>query len=256
MNTDPFERMPVFRTDEETKDRLAVFQERSGNSYFRPSRLTYLSLIFLLLIYPAASGLFTGDSALMLESLNQGTLLALLISTIVVQWCVFLLMYVAAYREQTGLTGLGFKRMRSLDFAWAAAFLLASNAILAGLAWWLGQIGLPMPGEIAFLIPTDPAGKVVWVAVSATAGFCEETAFRGYLMTRLRLVGRFTNWVIPTFISAIAFGACHAYQGLPGFIVISVYALMFSLLYIRTGTLWPCIIAHFFQDLSALFIPQ
>ncbi|MFQ6009184.1 MAG: CPBP family intramembrane glutamic endopeptidase, partial [Candidatus Zixiibacteriota bacterium] len=238
------------------KDRLTLFQEKWGNSPFRQTRLTYLSLIFLLLIYPATSGLFTVDSSTMFESLNQGVLLAMLISTIVVQWGVFLLIYVTAYREQTGLTGLGFKRIRRIDFAWAAAFLLASNVLLAGLAWLLGQIGLPMPGEISFLIPTDLTGKVVWIAVSATAGICEETAFRGYLMTRLRLVGKFSNWIVPTAISAVAFGACHSYQGLPGFIVITVYGVLFSLLYIRTGTIWPGIIAHFFQDFSALFIPQ
>jgi len=180
----------------------------------------------------------------------------MLVTTIVMQWCVFLLIYVTTYREQTGLAGLGFKYLRLVDFAWGVAFLLASNAVLAGLTWFLGQISLPMPGEISFLIPTDPTGKVVWVAVSATAGICEETAFRGYLMTRLRLMGRFSNWIIPSVVSAVAFGACHAYQGLPGFIVISVYGAMFSLLYIRTGTIWPGIIAHFFQDFTALFIPR
>lgn len=202
------------------------------------------------------SVLFTGDPTSMLEDLNQGMLLAMLVSTIIMQWCVFLLIYVSAYREQTGLTGLGFRRIRSVDFAWAMAFLLASNAVLIGLSWFLGRVGLPMPGEISFLIPTDSSGKVVWVAVSITAGICEETAFRGYLMTRLRLVGRFPNWVVPVVVSAVAFGACHAYQGLPGFIVISVYGAMFSLLYVRTGTIWPAIIAHFFQDFTALFIPR
>ncbi|HWR82135.1 MAG TPA: CPBP family intramembrane glutamic endopeptidase, partial [Candidatus Deferrimicrobium sp.] len=88
------------------------------------------------------------------------------------------------------------------------------------------------------------------------AGVCEETAFRGYLMTRLRLLGRFRSWAIPTVISAVAFGICHAYQGLPGFIVITAYGVMLSILYIRTGSLWPPIIAHFFQDFAALFVPQ
>jgi hypothetical protein len=233
-----------------------AFRLRSGNLDFRCSRLTYFTLIFLILIYPAVSGLFNGDTSVMLKSLNQGVLLAMLVSTIVMQWSIFLLIYLTTYREQTGLAGLGFKRIRKVDWAWALAFLLASNAILAGLAWFLGQIGLPMSGDIAFLIPTDPTGRVVWVFVSITAGICEETAFRGYLMTRLRLLGRFTNWVVPTVVSAVVFGSCHAYQGWPGFIVITVYGVLFSLLYIRTGTIWPVIIAHFFQDFSALFIPQ
>jgi membrane protease YdiL (CAAX protease family) len=113
-----------------------------------------------------------------------------------------------------------------------------------------------MSGEIQFLIPEDATGRVVWVLVSFTAGFCEEVGFRGYLMTRLRLVGRFQSWLVPTIVSALIFGACHAYQGWPGFIILSVYGAMFSLLYIRTGSLWPCVIAHSLQDLGALFFPQ
>ena len=131
-----------------------------------------------------------------------------------------------------------------------------ANLILTGCAWLLAQIGLPMPGEIMMLIPTDPFGMVVWVVVSFTAGFCEEAMFRGYLMTRLKLVFGIDGWVIPTIVSAVVFGACHAYQGWPGFIILTIYGVMFSLLYIRTRSLWPLVIAHFFQDVSALFFPQ
>jgi membrane protease YdiL (CAAX protease family) len=92
--------------------------------------------------------------------------------------------------------------------------------------------------------------------VSLSAGICEETAFRGYLMSRIRFVGELKSWVLPVVLSSLAFGACHAYQGIPGLIVITVYGSMFAWLYLRTGSLWPCIIAHFFQDFSALFIPQ
>jgi hypothetical protein len=75
-------------------------------------------------------------------------------------------------------------------------------------------------------------------------------------MSRLRLVFKMKSWVWPVIISAVVFGACHAYQGLSGFIVLTVYGAMFALLYIRTKSLWPCILAHCAQDLLALFIPQ
>ena len=106
------------------------------------------------------------------------------------------------------------------------------------------------------LIPEDWLGRVLWVMVSFTAGFCEETAFRGYLMTRLRVLGKLLNWVIPVIVSSVVFGACHAYQGLPGFILLTVYGVMFAFLYIRTESIWPCVIAHSLQDLGALFYPQ
>jgi membrane protease YdiL (CAAX protease family) len=196
------------------------------------------------------------DPTSLLQNMTPGFLIFLLITTILFQWAIFLLNYGAVYTERTGLIGVGLKRIRALDFAWAAAFLAAANLLLAGLAWLLAQIGLPMSGEIQFLIPEDATGRVVWVLVSFTAGFCEEVGFRGYLMTRLRLVGRFQSWLVPTIVSALIFGACHAYQGWPGFIILSVYGAMFSLLYIRTGSLWPCVIAHSLQDLGALFFPQ
>ena len=216
-----------------------------------------MSLGILLVLYPGISLIGVGeDPSQLLKSLNQEVLIFLLVATILFQWIIFLFNYLATYFENTGLAGIGLSRLRPVDFAWGGAFFLAAWLVLIGLAWLMAQMGLPIPGEVGLLIPTDPFGKVVWVAVSFTAGFCEEVAFRGYLMTRLRLLGRFRSWVVPTVISAVAFGVCHTYQGIPGFILITVYGVLFSLLYIRTGRLWPCIIAHFLQDFGNLFVPR
>jgi membrane protease YdiL (CAAX protease family) len=238
---------------------MAAFKEETGNQQFTCTFLTWANLAILLIGYPLLSLLGGGtDSTSLLKLIgsNQTLLMVALISTIILQWFIFGVNYGALYHEGTRLAGIGLRKIKGIHFAWAAAFLLASNAILAGLAWFLAQIGLPMPGEIGLLIPTEPSGKVVWVVVSFTAGFCEEVAFRGYLMTRLRILLKCKTWLVPTVVSALTFGICHAYQGWPGLIVISTYGILFSLLYIRTGSLWPCIIAHFFQDFSALFIPQ
>jgi len=236
---------------------LTLFKLQTGNADFQLSRWTFVSLAILLLFYPVISLLgIEEDPGAILRSLNQGALIFLLVATILFQWTIFLFNYVTLYFEKTGLAGVGLGRIRLLDFAWAGAFFLAAWTSLTGLAWLLAQVGLPMPGEISLLIPTTPFGKVIWVLVSFTAGFCEEVAYRGYLMTRLRLLGKFKSWVVPTIVSAVMFGVGHAYQGVPGLIVITAYGVLFSLLYIRTGRLWPCIIAHFFQDFGALFMPQ
>lgn len=248
---------PLPVSDNPQVPRFEQFRLDSGNANFKVHFFTFFSLAFLILGYPGMSLIGIGEDPLkLLKDLDQAVLLMLLLVTIVFQWGVFLLIFGSTWAEKTGLTGLGFTKFRPMHVAWAVTFLLVSNLILSGLAWFLGQIGHPMPGEIGLLIPQDPFGKVVWVAVSATAGFCEESMFRGYLMTRLRLVGKLQGWVVATIVSAIAFGACHAYQGLPGFIVITVYGAMFSLLYIRTGSIWPGIIAHFLQDTGALFYPR
>lgn len=243
--------------DPTPRTKFEVFQGESGNAQFRAHFFTWFSLAFLILGYPGLSIFGAGeDPTKLLKSLDQPMLLVLLLGTIVIQWAIFLVVFGATYVEKTGLAGLGFDKLRPIYFAWGGAFLLAAYALLSGLAWVLGKIGLPMPGEIGLLIPQDPAGKVVWVFVSLTAGICEETMFRGYLMTRLRLVGKLRGWTFATIVSAVSFGICHAYQGLPGFIVITVYGVLFSLLYIRTGSIWPGIIAHFLQDTGALFYPR
>lgn len=233
------------------------FRIESGNELFRRSLATWFSLGLLLVFYPVISLVGIGDDPReLLRNLNSGMLMVLLVTTVVFQWMIFLVNYVALFREQTGLKGIGIGKLRLIHLAWAVAFLLAANLLLSGVAWVLGQLGHPMPGEVGLLVPKTAEGKVLWVVVAVTAGFCEEVAFRGYVMTRLRLIGKFNSWVIPTVVSAVAFGICHAYQGIPGFVVITIYGVLFSLLYIRTGSLWPCIIAHFFQDFSALFFPQ
>ncbi|HOD65718.1 MAG TPA: type II CAAX endopeptidase family protein [candidate division Zixibacteria bacterium] len=255
MEETPYERIPVYDPNPEP-DHVRRFRAASGNAQFRRTWLTAVALLALVVIYPAVSIAFAEDPSIALKGLNDTMRILMLLVTIVIQWGLFVVLVLAAESEKTGLAGLGFRRFRPVDLAWAVAFLLAANLLLSGLAWVLGQIGLPMSGDIRFLIPTDLVGRIVWVVVAITAGVVEETAFRGYLMTRLRLLGRTRGWLMPTVVSALVFGSLHAYQGAPGVIVIAVYGALFSLLYIRTGTLWPAVIAHFFQDLSALFFPQ
>ncbi len=256
MSAEQFERVEVYKPEPEETEETKLFKFETQNESFRKSALTWITLAFLVILYPIASIFPAEDPAKMLDGLNDTTRLVLFISTMIIQWCLFLLIFGAVTREKTDLAGIGFRKIRPVDFAWAAAFLAASNLILTGVALLLAEVGLPMPGEISLLFPQDTSGRIVWVFLSFTAGFCEEAAFRGYLMTRLRLIGNFQSWVMPTIISAVVFGACHAYQGLPGFILISIYGAMFSWLYIRTGSIWPPVIAHFFQDFGALFFPQ
>ena len=256
MQTEPFDRVVAYTPEAENSGSIWKFKIDWRNENFRRSVMTWLTLISLVILYPAVSIFGTEDPTSILENLDNELRMILFLSTIVIQWMIFAVIYATTYLEATGLAGLGFKKLRWLDFAWAAAFFGAAMLILSGLAEVLAFFGMPMLGEIKFLIPQDKAGRIVWVFLSLTAAICEETAFRGYLMTRLRLLGGFGSWVIPTIVSALVFGACHAYQGIPGFIVISVYGAMFSLLFIYTRSIWPCIIAHFFQDLIALFIPQ
>lgn len=222
---------------------------------FRKSKLSYFTLFILLVLWPAMSVVFTGDPTEALKTLAISPIFLIYIPTIVIQWILFGLIYVTLYREQTGLAGVGFTRIRFIHLFWAVAFLLVSNLVLTLLALLLEMINITIPGEIELILPTNGTERIFWILLSITAGVCEETAFRGYLITRLRIFGKTKSWLIPSIIASIAFGTGHAYQGLGGFILISIYGGMFALLYWRTKSLWPVVIAHTFQDFSALFYP-
>jgi len=209
-------------------------------------------LVFIFFAYPGQALIaLIQDPSEIMNYLTPSGLSFILIATIVFQWMVYGLNYLIIYFEGTGLAGIGLGRIRKIDFAWAVSFWLASLVILSGLEVFMAKIGLPVDGELGYLIPKDLTGKIVWVFVSMTAGFCEEVAFRGYIMTRLRLLGKFNSWIIPVIVSAVFFGAGHIYQGFSNVIVLTIYGAMFSLLYIRTRSLWPCVIAHFLNNVFA-----
>jgi membrane protease YdiL (CAAX protease family) len=89
----------------------------------------------------------------------------------------------------------------------------------------------------------------MWIALSITAGVCEEAIYRGYLQCQFNALTR----SVPTgiFLSAAAFGAAHAYQGLQRASVIAASALLFGLLAQKRGTVRPGMIAHSLQDAVA-----
>lgn len=222
---------------------------------FRKSRLSYFTLFLLLILWPVSSTVFVGNQAESLKLLSVSLIYLVYLPTMVTQWLVFILIYLTTRRERTGLAGIGFRKFRLIDFFWAIAFLLFSNLALSLLALLLKTINLEIPGEVGLILPKTATERILWVCLSITAGVCEESAFRGYLITRIKIFGGTKNWIVAVIIASFAFGSGHAYQGLGGFILISIYGAMFALLFLRTKTLWPCIIAHFFQDFSALFYP-
>lgn len=236
---------------------MGQFKIETGNQAFRLSTWTWINLVGILLIYPAMS--MMGDPTAMLKTLaeNKVMLYAVLIGTVGIQWGIFGINYIGLYREKTFLKGVGLGRLKGLDVAQGFAAALVFILTMAGVSWLMAQAGYPMPGEVANLVPREWYGKILWVVVSLTAGFCEEVMFRGYVLTRLRLVFKTKSWVLPVVFSCLSFGLCHAYQGVAGMVGVTIYGLLFALLYVWKKNLWPCVIAHFLNNaIMGLFVPQ
>ena len=191
-----FDQSPV---DPEGKEAGIVENESkvsASGQPFRRSKVSYLTLLFLLIFWPLMSVAFVGDPSQMLRMLSVSPIFMVYLPTMVIQWLVFLLVWLAVYREKTGLVGIGFKRIRLIDFAWAGAFLISSNLVLTLLSVLLATINLEVPSEIELILPKTIEERIIWVFLSLTAGICEEAAFRGYLLTRIRIFGKSKNWIL------------------------------------------------------------
>jgi membrane protease YdiL (CAAX protease family) len=112
--------------------------------------------------------------------------------------------------------------------------------------------------SLSFLAPEGPAQIAMWVLLSATAGFCEETIFRGYLQKQF--IAWSNNPAIGILLSAVIFGACHIYQGPKAVVVITVYGLLFGILAQWRKSMRPGMMTHALHDtvsgLAAKLLPR
>lgn len=116
------------------------------------------------------------------------------------------------------------------------------------LAWdrWLGA------GHAASMrtwLPHHPAEIALWVALSTTAGFCEELVFRGYLLRQFHALTRHAGLAV--LAQAALFGVSHGYQGVQACLTITVYGLLMGALALGRRSLRPGMVAHAWTDIAA-----
>jgi membrane protease YdiL (CAAX protease family) len=137
-----------------------------------------------------------------------------------------------------------------LDVAVAFGFWILAAGVLAGLSF---ALGLAAPAQVEQakkhlgpLLPKTGLELGLWIALSATAGFCEEVMFRGYLQKQFRAVTR--SSAVAIVLQGIVFGIAHAYQGGRRIILIGVYGALFGILAAWRKSLRPGMIGHMMQD--------
>jgi len=100
--------------------------------------------------------------------------------------------------------------------------------------------------QLGFLVPRGTREVILWVALSITAGFCEEVVFRGYLQ---RQFGALTgSSLVGILASALVFGMAHGYEGGRRMLLIGIFGVMFGLLAHFRRSLRPGMMAHAFHD--------
>jgi membrane protease YdiL (CAAX protease family) len=133
------------------------------------------------------------------------------------------------------------------DFLIAAGFWIVSIIGLAVLAMAL-HIDRSIQ-NVRFLTPHDTVQLIFFMLLAATAGFCEEIVFRGYLQRQFIVMSG--NVPLGILLSAAVFGGAHMYQGAKKTIVLGVYGAMFGTLAYFRRSLRPGMMAHAWQDALA-----
>jgi uncharacterized protein len=136
------------------------------------------------------------------------------------------------------------------DLFYASAFWVC--------AWFIPGIGAQlmhldeagrtdsMRKQLGFLTPGTRFELAIWLCLNATAGFCEEIIFRGYLQRQLAAFCKST--LLGALLSAAVFGASHRYEGVARMLLIGIYGLIFGLLARWRKSLRPGMMTHAWHD--------
>jgi len=129
------------------------------------------------------------------------------------------------------------------DIGTALLFWIVVLVVLAITRFLIHYSGI---GAARFLVPRSSPEMAMFVAVSTTAGFCEEFVFRGYLQRQILALTQKT-WAAISF-QALIFGIGHAYQGWRGVVAITIYGGLFGVLANQRKSLRPGMMQHAAQD--------
>jgi hypothetical protein len=219
--------------------------------------LWHTGLLVALFVAIAVSGaLFQRQAHAQPDTLPEHPqVLPLYLSLIVMEWGLFL------YVWKGGLRRSGTTLRELIGGRWRSAADVAVDAGLAvGLwtAWTIVEKGIdrwfmpPHALSIQTYLPRRGSEILLWVAVSISAGICEELVFRGYFQRQFEAFTS-SRW-IGLLLQAALFGIAHGYQGLEACFKIALYGALFGLLAIWRGSLRPGMIAHSGTDiLSGIF---
>jgi len=167
------------------------------------------------------------------------------------EWALF-------FYVRKGVRETGFSVRELVGGRWTNARSVAVDFSLALTIWalwmfiqliWDHVSGPGHAASIQVLLPQGAAEKALWIAVSASAGICEELAFRGYFQRQFAALAH-SRW-IALFAQAALFGISHGYQGFEACARIVVFGLLFGALALWRSSLRPGMVAHAWGDIAS-----
>jgi membrane protease YdiL (CAAX protease family) len=209
-------------------------------------------LIFLLIGYPLLSILFniidSGDPAEIESKIYQ-----IYIPTLGIQLLILGMVWLAIRKSGGDFSemGLGRKDITFSNFLAGIIFFVGAFALMIIIKSSVARSGYLPEKDFAYVLPVTFGEKSFWVLLSLSAALFEEICFRGFIISKLKNMSG-SYWV-GALAGALAFSMGHLYQGITGVFLTFVYGMLFAGLFIARKSVFPCIVAHFLQDIIILF---
>jgi uncharacterized protein len=167
-------------------------------------------------------------------------------SSIISLWVLALLTAVVVRLSHLAPAELGFVRVAPLPLlAWSGALTAAGVAVLFAFRFAGFREG-PMVRE---LMPQGTTDRMLFIALSITAGVTEEFIFRGFVL--FTLMQATASIPLALLLSSAAFGVVHAYQHPVGALRAGLLGAVLAGSLLLTGSIFPAIIAHALIDILA-----
>lgn len=190
-------------------------------------------------------------------ALSSDERIAIYYSTMIVQWPATLIVLWRALARGLRFEHLGLALPDSA-FTVAVTVVLSAVLVVVQMAGLKRMARLPherqgLLGEIARkLMPASPRERRVFLLLLVTVAVCEELLYRGFALTAFD--DAFAAVALSgAFLSSALFALAHLYQGTRGMVMTFVVGMLFAGARQYTGSLLPCVVAHFLADAVAGF---
>jgi membrane protease YdiL (CAAX protease family) len=175
--------------------------------------------------------------------------------TLIGQWIVALAALVIWMRNGRSWTELGVAPVSDWRLVVGVALAAATIAFFTHQVLAIGRaspekLAAFRPGlaYVEFMLPRTREERRWFIALSITAGICEELLYRGYLMWLLRA---YIGVPLAAIGTIVLFGAGHIYQGPKGAMKAGAAAVIMTGTVLLSGWLLPAVLLHAALDVSA-----
>lgn len=144
-------------------------------------------------------------------------------------------------KHRCGWSALGFRRFRALDGLLLTGMVVVGGVLVSFLYDLLvTSLGMEAPTNWPSELTQSGLGLAVMAALAvAVAPVAEETFFRGFVLGG---IGKRFGYGWGAVVSALLFSVAH--MQLTAFVPIFILGLLLAWLYVKTGSIWPCILTH------------